>query len=40
MNSLTLNWSELEKLIVVSNPESRTRATNYITLEDTTTKPG
>ncbi len=34
-----LKWSELEKLIAVSNPESETPDKNYIIVEDTTTKP-
>ena len=34
-----LKWSELEALIAVSNPESKTPDKNYIIVEDTTTKP-
>ncbi|MCA9230480.1 MAG: ATP-dependent zinc metalloprotease FtsH [Planctomycetales bacterium] len=37
--SMKLKWSDLERLIAVSNPESGTPGENYITVEDTTTKP-
>ena len=37
--SWTLKWSELEKLILASNPNSETPDKNYIKIEDTTTKP-
>ncbi|NOY28885.1 MAG: ATP-dependent zinc metalloprotease FtsH [Planctomycetes bacterium] len=35
---LTLKWSDLEELIAVSNPESKTPGNNFITVEDTSTK--
>ncbi len=36
---LTLQWSELESLILASNPESSTPAQNFIEIEDKTTEP-
>ena len=35
---MTIKWSDLEKLIAVSNPESKKPGNNYIIVEDTTTK--
>ncbi len=36
---LTLQWSDLESLILVSNPDSETPDKNFIEIEDKTTKP-
>jgi len=37
-NSLVLQWSDLEKLILVSNPDSATPDKNFIEIEDNTGK--